>query len=249
MVTASFYQFLIGLGEKYRTEYFFLTAEGQSVQADIPAHSLSFHAETGTLYGVYEKDGRDIIGKSGPDFSKAVFSPIFGSSRYAPLSTAISPDNQKIAFPAEEKETGKIQIRIIAREEFGWFPLPSVRFDASPHRICFCSNDILMYTAADGKLKAVRLTKPVKTVEIAPDGHTPVFDPVTKKTAFISKNKLFYNMLETEIKADYLFSFSKNGKEILFSNAETLCVYDADTKQIHSLFRASAPITFAMKLQ
>ena len=248
MVIPSFYQFLIGFGEKYQSKYFFLTDDGQTVPTDIPAYSLSFHKASGTLYGIYEKDGRNVIGKAGKDFSKTDFSPIFGLSGHTLLYTAVSPDNQKIAFLATEKETGKTQIRVIAREEFGWFPLPAVRFDASPTRLCFCSDGILMYTSSGGELKAVRLTKPVRTVDISPNGYSPVFDRVREKAAFIKDNFIFYNMLNTEIKADFLFSFSREGKEILFSEAEKFCCYNVDTKQIRVLFRAPEPVTFATEL-
>ena len=248
MIILPFYQFLTGFGEKYSPDYFFLTPDRTPVPIGIPVHSLSLHTPTGTVYGIYRKNGRDVIGRTVLSFPLPEFSSMFSLSGCHLLHTAVSPDNQKAAFLTAEKETGRTQVRMIVREEFGWFPLPSVRFDAAPTGICFCSNDILLYSDPDRKLKAVRLKKPFKTAEISSQGYDPVAASDGRTFAFLKNGLIYYNDLSLEIKADSLFSFSKNGQEVFFSSENNLYGYNIETRQKRLIFGTGKPVVFATAL-
>ncbi|MBO4644208.1 MAG: hypothetical protein J5716_06345, partial [Alphaproteobacteria bacterium] len=220
------------------------------IPLDESARFLSYHADFQMIYGVWNKDGKDLISRMKID-SASDFSFLFALSNKTISHTAVSPDNQKIAFLATDKTTQETQLRVIIHEEFGWFPLPFIKIPASFSPVCFCSSDVLMYTDVSGALKAVRLYKQLRTVEISPQGHSPVYSGITGFRAFIQNKKIVVSgKTQDEIETNNVsaLSFSKSGEELLFADANTLCRYNLMTKEKADIFRAEFPIVFIAEL-
>lgn len=251
MVILPFYSFLIGTAEKNRTQYAFLSHDGRCVPIDIAVRFPSYHANSQSIYGIWTKNGKDVIGRAKLQPGQTDFSPLFSLSDKKLSHIAISPDNQRIAFLAAQENSRETQLRVIAHEEFGWFPLPFIRLPAAQSPISFCSSDILLYTDTTGALSTVRLAKPVKTVGIHHSGRCPAYNAQDKSTAFISgTNIIVSNKIQEQLKAtsQTILSFSKNGKELLFTKDDALYRYTLSDQQRHLIFQASAPITFIAEL-
>ena len=251
MVILPFYQFLIGFAEKDQTKYVFLAPNDRPVPADIPLQFPSYHSASRILYGILNKDGRDVIVRAPVQPSPMDFSPLFTLSNDPIFYTAISPDNIKVAFLTKDPVSSEIQLRVIIHEEFGWFPLPFLRLPAACRPVCFCSSDILIYTDPTGSLKAVRLNKPVKVVEIAPSGHTPACCVSNNSKAFIQDEKIIvFNEIKSEIdvKNPLFLSFSKNQKDLFFSEGNVLYKYDMTARQKQIIFQGALPIVFIAEL-
>ena len=251
MVIRSFYQFLIGFDDKDQKKYAFLTRDGHLVPLNASVHSLFYHRDAQMIYGVWNRNGKDVIGRTELKSERIDFSALFTLSNKRLSHTTVSPDNQKIAFLTTDETTQETQLRIISREEFGWFPLPFIRFPVALSSLCFCSSDLLMYTDTKGTLRAARLYKPVRIAEISPQGHTPAYNDVTKSRAFIQNGKIFISgAISTEIETENasVISFSKNGKELFFADNNALYRYDLSTKEKTVIFRSSFPIVFIAEL-
>ncbi len=251
MVILPFYQFLIGFAEKDQTKYAFLAQNGHLVSANIPVRYPSYHSDSRTLYGIWNKNGKDVIGRALINPAPMDFSPLFTLSNKRISYTAISPDNLKIAFLVKDPVSAETQLRVIVHEEFGWFPLPFLRLPASESSVCFSSSDVLIYTDPAGSLKAVRLSKPVKVVEVTPSGRMPACSVSNNAKAFIQNDKIFvFNKIQNEIdvKHPLCLSFSKNEKDLFFSENGTLCKYDTETRQKQAIFQGASPIVFIAEL-
>ena len=250
MVMMPFYQFLIGTVEKDQVKYAFLTQEHRLIPLNETGRSLSYHAESRMIYPVWNKDGKDVISRMKLDTSSD-FSFLFALSNKTISHTSVSPDNQRLAFLATDKTTQETQLRVIMREEFGWFPLPFIKIPAALSPVCFCSSDILMYTDLSGSLKAARLYKQLRTVDISPQGHSPVYSRATGYRAFIQNKKVIISgRTSDEIETSDIsaVSFSKNGEELFFADANALYRYNLLTKEKNEIFSASFPIVFIAEL-
>lgn len=251
MVILPFYQFLIAFLEENRLKYAFLRKDKQTVPVDISACFPTCHAETQTIYGILNKNGKDVIGRAAIKSTKTDFSPLFALSNKKISYTAVSQDNQKIAFLSTDLSSQETLLRVIAKEEFGWFPLPYVKMPAMNSPICFCSSNIVMYTDPSGKLKAVRTIKPAKSMEIDAEGYMPAYENRTGKRAFVKNNKMFiFSDIKDEIDVNSpnFISFSKNGKELLFTDKNTLYRYDLSSKKQETVFQSTCPIVFIAEI-
>lgn len=251
MVILPFYRFLIETEGKAGPFYSFVTRTGRAVPAVIPVRFPSFNREAGMIYGLWNNRGKSEIGRTTLQPPYSVFSALFALSDRIVSHTVVSPDNLKVAFLATDEKTGETQLRLIAREEFGWFPLPHIRLPAALSPICFASSAIVLYTAPSGALNAVRLTKPARIAQLFPEGENPAYCERTGARAFTRNGKLFfYGRTNEEIEdADpTAFSFSKEGDALFIAEGPTLFRYDLSTKDVTTVFEASRPITRIIEL-
>ncbi|MBR4127603.1 MAG: hypothetical protein IKR09_08520 [Alphaproteobacteria bacterium] len=250
MVILPFYRFLIGTHENDRIKYAFLTHGNRLVPAGIPFRFPAYHQASRTIYGLWNQNGKEVIGRTSIQPPYSDITPLFSHSDRRISHIAVSPDNLKIAFLATDETTQQTQLRVIAREEFGWFPLPFIRLPAANSPICFCTSNIVMYTGITKQLNAVRLTKPAQTTEINPQGDCPVYSIETKFRAFKCGDKvLFYNKLYTEIDAKHQpLSFSKDGLTLFLADKKTLYAYNPADKEYAAIFQSEEPIVFVAEL-
>ena len=212
---------------------------------------LSYNPNGKNICGIYEKDGKDLIGLAGLNLSALDITPLFTLSDTRILYPAISPDNQKIAFIAENKTTGEAVLRVIMREEFGWFPMPFVKLAASSSPVCFCTPDTLMYTAQNGALTAALISKRPKTVIMQPKGIMPVYHAGARLTAFVRGTEIVISgNISDEIKTDGVtaLSFSNDGESLLYAQNGRLYRYSLSEKEQHLLLETKQSIVFAAEL-
>lgn len=251
MVILPFYQILTGLLNAGKTDYAVLMKDGRSVATDIRMQYLSYNPAGKNICGICEKDGKDVIGLAGLNLSSLNVTPLFTLSDKRILYPAISPDNQKIAFISENKTTAETVLRVIMREEFGWFPMPFVKLAASPAPVCFCTPDTLMYTDQNGALTAALISKHPKTVVMQPKGIMPVYHAGARLTAFVRGADIIVSgSISDQIKTDGVtaLSFSNNGESLLFAQNNILYRYSLKEKEQRRLFEAGKPIVFAAEL-
>ncbi len=251
MVILPFYRFLIGMKGKAETLYAFITPTGRMVPADIPVRFPSFNPETRMIYGLWDFNGKSMIGRTALQPPYSSFTPLFSLSDRAVSHVEVSPDGQKIAFLATNDAIGETQLRVIAREEFGWFPLPFIRLPVAYSPICFASSGIIIHTAPSGALNAVRLTKPAKIAQLFPKGELPAYCLQTGARAFTESGKLFiYGKTNEEIDDTNptALSFSKNGDALFIAEESILYRYDLATKEVTVVFEAPLPIRFIAEL-
>ena len=246
-----FYEFLIGFSDKERTRYAFLTSEKRLIPVEIEMTFPSYNRVSKRIYGVRNKNGEDVIGEIKLFSEQNDFKPLFSLSQQRIFHTTVSEDGQKIAFLTQDKTGQDILLRVVAKEEFGWFPLPFIRMKASLSGLCFCSADVLMYADEKENLCAVRLKKPVKTVPLALNGRYPAFDQKTQKTAFIqNKNLIVFNEISYKLKSENHISpaFSKSAGTLFFTDWNGLYSYDPETKEVRTVFTAPSEIVFFAEL-
>ena len=250
MVILPFYRFLIGTRENDRIKYAFLTHGNRLVPAGIPFRFPAYHQASRTIYGLWNQNGKEVIGQTSIQPPYSDITPLFSHSDRRISHIAVSPDNLKIAFLATDETTQETQLRVIAREEFGWFPLPFIRLPAANSPICFCTSNIVMYTGVTKQLNAVRLTKPAQMTEINPQGDCPVYSIETNFRAFKYNDKvLFYNKLYTEIDVKFQpLSFSKDGQTLFLADKKTLYAYNPADKDYAAIFQSEEPIVFVAEL-
>lgn len=252
MVILPFYQILTGsLNARGGTDYTVLMKDGRSVATDIRMQYLSYNPNGKNICGIYEKDGKDLIGLAGLNLSALDITPLFTLSDTRILYPAISPDNQKIAFIAENKTTGEAVLRVIMREEFGWFPMPFVKLAASSSPVCFCTPDTLMYTAQNGALTAALISKRPKTVIMQPKGIMPIYHAGARLTAFVRGTEIVISgNISDEIKTDGVtaLSFSNDGESLLYAQNGRLYRYSLSEKEQHLLLETKQSIVFAAEL-
>ena len=250
MVILPFYRFLIGIRENDRIKYAFLTHGYRLVPAGIPFRFPAYHPASRTIYGLWNRNGKEVIGRTSLQPPYSDITPLFSLSDQRISHIAVSPDNLKIAFLATDETTQQTQLRVIAREEFGWFPLPFIRLAAANSPICFCTSNIVMYTGVNKELNAVRLKKPVQTTEINPQGYCPVYSIETGFRAFKNKNKIiFFNNLCSEIDLESQpLSFSKDGLTLFLADEKTLYAYNSVSKEHSAIFQTAEPIVFVAEL-
>lgn len=252
MVILPFYQILTGtLNARGGTDYAVLMKDGRSVATDMRMQYLSYNPNGKNICGIYEKDGKDLIGLAGLNLSSFDITPLFTLSDKRILYPAISPDNQKIAFIAENKTTGEAVLRVIMREEFGWFPMPFIKLPASPARVCFCSSDTLMYTDQNGALTAALISKRPKTVVMQPEGIMPAYHAGARLTAFVrGRSIVISGNISDEIKTGNVtaLAFSKDGNSLLYAQNSFLYRYVLKEKEQRLLSETKQPVVFVAEL-
>ena len=98
---------------------------------------------------------------------------------------------------------------------------------------------------------AVRLSKPVKTVEISPAGHSPAYSAVNRAKAFIQNHEIIIVRQKAEkitVSQPSALAFSKTGQELFFADQSVLYGYDPVSKRKRRIFDASRPICFIAEL-
>ncbi len=251
MVILSFYQILIGLLNTEKTDYAVLMKDGRTVSVNIDMEYVSYNPNGKNVCGIYEKDGKDLIGLTELNLATPNITPLFTLSNKNILYPAISPDNQKIAFISEHKTTGEKELRVIMREEFGWFPMPFVKLAATSSPVCFCTPDTLMYTNQDGDLAAALISKRPKTVVMQKKGIMPAYHLGTHLTAFVRDTDIIVcGNISDEIKTNGVtaLSFSNDGNSLLYAQNNILYKYDLKEKKRCQLFESNLPIVFAVEV-
>lgn len=251
MVILPFYQILIGLLNTEKTDYAVLMKDGRSVSTDIDMQYVSYNPNGKKICGIYKKNDKDLIGLAELKLATPSVTPLFTLSNKNILYPAISPDNQKIAFISKYKTTGETELRVIMREEFGWFPMPFVKLAASASPVCFCTPDTLMYTGKDGTLTAALISKRPKTVIMQTKGILPAYHLDAHLTAFVRDTDIVVcGNISDEIKTPGVtaLAFSNDGKNLLYAQKNILYRYDLKKKEKYPLSENERPIVFAAEI-
>ncbi len=251
MAILPFYQILIGTLNADLANYSVFMKDGRSVALNINMRFLSYNPAGKKLCGIFEKDGKDLIGLAGLNLSNLDITPLFTLSDKRILYPALSSDNQKIAFICENKNTGDVELRVIMREEFGWFPMPFVRLPALPKPICFCSPDTLMYTDQNGALTAALVSRRPKTALMQKTGIMPVYHAEAHLSAFFDGSDIVVSgNLSDKIRTNGItaLSFSNDGKRLLYAAGTVLYGYDLQKKEQALLLETKQPIVFIAEL-
>lgn len=234
MVILPFYQILIASIDDLKTDYTLFMTDGRIVGMNCDLNYPAYNPNSKNICGIREKENKNIISLCELHLSKMNASDLFSLSDKRILYPAISPDNQKIAFIVEDKNTQEVFLRVIVREEFGWFPMPFVKLPASLRPVCFCTPDTLMYTNDKGALIAVLLSKHPKTVQMQEIGQRPVYHQQAGLTAFIRNDTIVVcGNMSAEIKTNGVtaLSFSKDGRNLLYAEADQLYRYHLPEKE------------------
>ena len=251
MVILPFYQILVGLLNTDTTDYAVFMKDHRSVHLNINLQHLSYNQNGKKICGICKKNERDLIGLTELHFSDINITPLFTLSDQQILYPALSPDNQKIAFIAKKTHSEEAVLRVIVREDFGWFPMPFVKLPASCSPICFCTADTLMYTNQNGALTAVLLSRHPKTVVMQEKGSFPVYRPESHLTAFVRGSDIVISgNISDEIKTAGVtaLAFSNDGKYLLYAQSNILYRYSFQTKQKEILLQEKVPIVFIAEL-
>lgn len=247
MVAQPFYQILIGTFDEKNFS-------GAVLTPDKPPEPVTFNLRfpscaKGDICGVTRLKGKDTIVLTNRTCSGVC--PLFSLSNQTISHTAISPDRQKIAFAVTNGETGETVLRVIMREEFGWFPLPFVKPPCLSSPICFCSSSAVLYTAPDGALNAVSLSRNPKTITFAPAGRLPAYHQASRRTAYINGDQIViagsvpYAFSVDGVKTP---SFFENGEALLYAVDNKLFRRNLNAEESVLLFESNAPIDFAAEL-
>ncbi len=253
MVILPFYQILIASINDLKTDYTLFMTDGRTVGMNCNLNYPAYNQNSKNICGVREKDNKNIISLCELHFSNLKASDLFSLSNKRILYPAISPDNQKIAFIVEDINTQEVFLRVIVREEFGWFPMPFVKLPASLCPVCFCTPDTLMYTNDKGVLIAALLTKQPKTVQMQEKGRNPVYHQNARLTAFVRNETIFVcGSLSDEIKTNGItaLSFSKDGKHLLYAEGNNLYRYTLHERKKASLLEnpTGHPVIFIAEI-
>ncbi len=244
MVAKSFYQILTGTFGEKNFSGAVLTPDQlpKPVKFDLRFPSCA----DGEICGVTRFKGKDAVALT--SIGSTAVSPLFSLSDQTISHTAISPDRQKIAFAATNDKTGGTVLRVIMREEFGWFPLPFIKLPCLASPICFCSSAAVLHTAPDGALNAVLLSRNPKTVAVAPAGRLPAYHQERRLTAYATDGEIVVTgSVSRKIAVGDVGAqtFSKDGGALLYAVRNTLFRLDLDAERPVVLYEADGPIDFA----
>lgn len=221
------------------------TPDGRVLSFNMGLRHPSYNPAGKKICGVYEKNGRETIGLT--EAGAEEITPLFSLSGKELSHTALSPDNQKIAFIATDAATGESVLRVIMREEFGWFPMPFVKPAAVPAPVCFCTPDTLMFTGADGALNITLAARRPKTIPVRTNGTVPAYHAGARLTACVCDGRIsitggFFDEIEVEnVTAQ---SFNRDGTALLFADANAVYSYDPALKKKTKLFETAEPACF-----
>lgn len=221
------------------------TPDGRVLSFNMGLRHPSYNPAGKKICGVFEKNGKETIGMT--ETGSDGITPLFSLSGKTISHTAISPDNQKIAFVATDDATGQSVLRVIMREEFGWFPMPFVKPAAVPAPVCFCTPDTLMFTGADGSLNITLAARRPKTIPVRANATVPAYHAGARLTACVCGGSiLITGGFFDEIKAENVtaLSFTRDGTTLLFADGNAVYGYDPALKKKTKLFETDEPACF-----
>ena len=252
MVILSFYRFLIGTIQSGKTKYTLFMKNDTKVDVKIDLNDLAYCADNMSIYGVCQKEGKNIIQTGKLKVSNIDTVPLFSLSRQNILYPAVSPDHQKIAFIAQDKISKAAVLRVILKEEFGWFPISDIKLPASASPVCFSSQDIVIFTDDTGALKAVRLSKKPKTILLHEKGIMPAYSTSERLLAFVNNDKIICTgSLSDELPVNNIsvLCFSNDGKNLFYAQENRIYKYSLAQKQIELFIKTDFPVIFFTELQ
>lgn len=202
-----------------QTDYFALMKDGRVRAMDMALGFPSYSPERRQICGISVKGEKDYVGRCALKMTEEPPELVFTLSNSRILYPAASPDNQKIAFIEQEIGEEKGTLRIIQREEFGWFPV-QIRFPASLSPVAWGSGDTILFTGEDGALYVTPLDRRGRPVKVDDAGLMPASHAGTKRLAFVQGREIvFLGDIRIRIEAGDVsaLSFSNDGASLLFA--------------------------------
>ncbi len=245
MDTIPFYRIFAAFPRPNGAKAAVFTPDGRVLSFNMGLRHPSYNPAGKKICGVFEKNGRETIGMT--ETGSDGITPLFSLSGKTISHTALSPDNQKIAFIATDDATGQSVLRVIMREEFGWFPMPFVKPPAVPAPVCFCTPDTLMFTGADGSLNITLAARRPKTIPVRANATVPAYHAGARLTACVCGGSiLITGGFFDEIKAENVtaLSFTRDGTTLLFADGNAVYGYDPALKKKTKLFETDEPACF-----
>lgn len=202
-----------------KTDYFALMKDGRVRAMDMTLGFPSYCPETQQICGISTTDGKDYIGRCALKMTEEPPELVFTLSNSRILYPAVSPDNQKIAFIEQDVGKEKGTLRIIQREEFGWFPV-QIKLPASLSPVAWGSGDTVLFTGENGSLCVAPLDQRGRTVKIDDAGRMPAGHPGTKRLAFVQGREIvFLGDVRMRFEAGEVsaLNFSNDAASLLFA--------------------------------
>lgn len=259
MVILPLYQVVFAVQEQKfsKTRFFALMHDGQIREMGMPDLEYpQYSASSGKVCGIFRDDKKDFIALSELKVTESPLPELlFTLSKRRIAFPAMSPDGQKIAFIEYDKNGGDPVMRVILREEFGWFPL-QIRTDAALSPLCWGGKDVLIYTDRDGDLRLMSAEARKRgTATIDTGGRLPAFHKETGRLAFVQGGRVVLkgaSSLSFEADNVSALNFSNDGNSLYFSTGVndnyTLCRYSVEDKKAVRLCESDARIVWASEI-
>lgn len=237
-----------------KTDYFALMQDSRILSMDIPLNFPSYNATKQEICGISSTGEKDFVGIAPFKLSQISPEMVFTLSDRRILYPSLSQDNQKIALVDQEIGQESGTLRIILKEEFGWFPI-QIKTDAALSNVCWGQADVVIYTAADGSLMMTTSSKPFRKAKLSDEGRLPAYHHASKRLAFIKGDKIVVmgdQPSETNVGNVSSLRFTNDGNALLFSTVEDSHYFikklELLTKEISHITEAHAPVVFAAEI-
>lgn len=234
MVILPLYQILYAQSCENGTHYAALMKDGRTCPVDISLDFPVYAPASQNICGIDRSGEKDLIEFADFKLTGSDPQPLFTLSDKRILYPAVSPDNQKVAFIAIDEAAGESRLRVVVREEFGWFPMPFVKLPATPSPVCFSNKDTVIYTDETGALNAALLFKNPKTARLEDKGLMPAFHEQKKILAFVRGQSIIVKGMENaEIPANGIvtaLNFSNTGESLYFAEGRHIRRYVFETR-------------------
>lgn len=242
MVILPLYQILYAQTSENKTGYAALMKDGRTRPVNISLDFPSYAPASQNICGIDRSGEKDLIEFTDFKLTGSDPQPLFTLSDKRILYPAVSPDNQKVAFIALDEASQDVRLRVVLREEFGWFPMPFVKLSAGISPVCFSNKDTVIYTDETGALNAALLSKKPKTARLEDKGVMPVFHEQKKILAFVRGQSIIVKGSETaEILTGGVvtaLNFSAAGDALYFAEGRCIRRYAFDTRTAELLHTA-----------
>lgn len=243
MVILPLYQILYAETSENRTAYAALMKDGRTRPVDISLDFPAYAPASQNICGIDRSGEKDLIEFADFRLTGSDPQPLFTLSDKRILYPAVSPDNQKVAFIAVDEAAQDVRLRVILREEFGWFPMPFVKLAAGISPVCFSNRDTVIYTDETGALNAALLSKKPKTARLEDKGVMPAFHEQKRMLAFVCGQSIIVRGAETaEIPTGGIvtaLNFSSAGDALYFAEGRHIRRYVFQTQTAELLHTAA----------
>lgn len=256
MVILPLYQavFAVAQGKFSKARFFSLTHDGRTGRLRMPELAFpSFHPALNAVCGIFRngENEKDFIAsapfKTADDHSCDL---MFTLSKRRMAYPVLSPDAQKAAFIEYENNGENPVLRLISREEYGWFPL-QIRIPASFAPVCWGGNETVLFSDEKGALCAVTTAGKHKAAVIDPCGKTPAFHEKTRRLAFAQNGEIIIKgdvSAALEAKNVTALNFSRNGDALFFAAGKTLNRFSFEEQETVRLCETDAPAVWVSEL-
>lgn len=259
MVILPLYQVVFAVQEQKfsKTRFFALMHDGQIREMGMPdLRYPSYCASNGKVCGVFYDDQKGFIALSDLKITESPLPElVFTLSKHQIAYPVVSPDRQKIAFiEYGEDETSPV-LRLILREEFGWFPV-QLKIDAAFSPVCWGGNDALIYTGRNNELMMISASPSKRgTAKIDTNAKLPAYHQQSGRLAFVKDNNIILkgkDNLSFEADSPDMLNFSNDGESLYFTALKngnySLCRFSIEKREATRLCESDARIVWAAEI-